>query len=254
MNHSSHETPRYRIDEDVPQVETKLLPVEQARIIEKLVRLGGHSLESSERELMDRLLDRLVEEGDRMRALQAATGAGKPLDTALRKAKATGAPTSGNHRSAVEAIGAAATGSGAESLSSAPEPSGPVEDEMESPPPTETRVIGYKPEEVVQRYIECWNRQMFGAEYDCFSRSFLSMPRDDYVARRQQTYRQALGTGGQDMRFIEIVDVSSSGYEAEVVSVKSVREGNRPEQQQREQYRLRVEDGHWVIYFVRPAD
>ena len=131
MNQSSHEPPRYRIDEDAPQAETKLLPVEQARIIEKLVRTGGHSLESAEREIIERLLDKLTEEGDRMRALQAATGAGKPLDTALRKANVSGAPTSGNHRSAVEAIGAAATGKEPDSESTPPDLSHDDDDDPE---------------------------------------------------------------------------------------------------------------------------
>ena len=95
---------------------------------------------------------------------------------------------------------------------------------------------------------------MFRAEYECFSRSFLSMPQDDYVARRQQMFRQELGRGGQDQQLGEFLDISSTGYDAEVMCTKLVRSGNMPVKEERELYRLRIEDGHWVIYYVRPVE
>ena len=240
MKLPGREPPRYQIEEAGGQGPAKLLPVEQRRILEKLMKAGAHALEPDERDLMQRLLEKLTEDGNRMRALRTVTGSGKPLDTALRRANVVG-------RRVPTAAKEADQG-----------PAGAVDDDGREEPvvttQAENRVVGFKPEEVVKRYIECWNRQMFGAEYECFSRSFLSMPQDDYVSRRQQMFRQELTHGGQDQQFGEFLDVNSTGYEAEVICTKQVRSGNGTPKEERELYRLRIEDGHWVIYYVKPVE
>ncbi len=261
------ELPRYVIDDASSDSKTKLLPVEQKKALEKLMRAGGHVLDSSERELIDKLLVRLADEGHRMQALQNVTGSSKPLDSALRQASVVGKQTGGIHRSAKDAMGhdnalaSIKSGKTSSSIPSKPaqtaEATPPENEEPQETPEPENRDIqylGYKPEEVVKRYIESWNRQMFRAEFDCFSRSFLPMEKDEYVSRRQEMYRQSLGSGGQDQRFGELIEVNSTGYESEVICTKRLKIGNGPDKEERELYRLRIEDGHWVIYYVKPLD
>jgi hypothetical protein len=105
---------------------------------------------------------------------------------------------------------------------------------------------------VVKRYLECWNQQTFGAEYDCFSKSFLSMSREDYISRRQVVYRQTLAKGGMRQGLGELLNVDVSGTEAEVRCTKIIRLGDSVETVETDLYRLHVEDGRWVIYQVEP--
>lgn len=248
---TSSEPPRFKIEEDDGSHGSgKILPLEQRRVLEKLLRMSGHGLEAEEHDLMQKLIEKLTEDAGRIRALQHVTGGGRPLDTALRRSNVVG--------SSVHS--APSSNSRTTSTHSHPAPAGTPnhDEEHESPKTTEVHpehfVVGFKPEEVVQRYIECWNKQMFGAEFDCFSRSFLSMDRNDYIARRQQMYRHELGEGGLMQRFGELLSVNTSGYESEVTCSKSIRKGRSPERMEQELYRLRIEDGHWVIYHVRPLE
>lgn len=245
------EPPRFKIEEDDgSQGSGKILPLEQRRVIEKLLRMSGHGLESDEHEIMLKLIQKLTEDAGRIRALQHVTGGGRPLDTALRRSNVVGA--------AVQSAPRQSSGNASIHSHAAHTASSNHDEPPETPKTAEVHhehhVVGFRPEEVVQRYIECWNKQMFGAEFDCFSRSFLSMDRNDYIARRQQMYRHELGDGGLVQRFGELLSVNTSGYESEVTCSKLTRKGQGPERSEQELYRLRIEDGHWVIYHVRPLE
>lgn len=215
--------PRYIIDRDQPQKKVKLLPNEQQRVLEKLLQAGGHVLDPEERGLMQQLSHRLTNESERLRALRKVAGSDKPLDQVLRSLR---------RREGLD-------------------PEGKLKEE-EPEVRRITHVVGYRPEEVVKRYIECWNQQTFGAEYDCFSNSFLSMSREDYINRRQIVYRQTLGKGGMTQEFGELSGVDISGSEAEVRCTKIVRIGGSSETVETELYRLDIENGRWVIYQVEP--
>ena len=214
---------RYLIDQDVPQKKVKLLPDEQRRVLEKLLQAGGHVLDPEERGLIQQLFDRLVTETDRLKALRKVAGSDKPLDQVLRDLRRR------------------------EGLSE----DGGVEEEKPEVRRV-THVVGYRPEEVVKRYLDCWNQQTFGAEYDCFSKSFLNMSREDYINRRQIVYRQTLAKGGMTQNCGEILSVDVSGTEAEVRCSKSIQMGGGAKTEEKDLYRLHIENGHWVIYQVEP--
>ncbi|MFH1743932.1 MAG: hypothetical protein ABIH23_33420 [bacterium] len=217
------EQQRYVIDRDQPQKKVKLLPDEQRRVLEKLIQAGGHVLDPDERGLVQQLFDRLVTEADRLKALRKVAGSDRPLDQVLRDLRKR------------------------EGLSE----DGRVDEDKPEVRRT-THVVGYRPEEVVKRYLYCWNQQTFGAEYDCFSKSFLSMSREDYVNRRQIVYRQSLAKGGMSQEFGELISVDATGTEAEVRCTKTIRMGTSAETVEKDLYRLHIEDGHWVIYQVEP--
>lgn len=215
--------PRYVIDKDHPEKKVKILPEEQRRVLEKLLKTGGHVLDPEERGLMRQLRDRLATESDRLKALRKVAGSDKPLDQVLKDLR---------RRRGLDAEGRLK--------------------EEEPEVKRVTHIVGYRPEEVVKRYLECWNQQMFGAEYDCFSKSFLSMSREDYINRRQIVYRQTLAKGGMIQRFGELLDVDVSGTEAEVRCTKIIKVGDSKETIETDLYRLHVEEGRWVIYQVEP--
>lgn len=215
--------PRHVIEKDQREKKIKLLPDEQRRVLDKLVQAGGHVLDVEERGLMQQLHERLATESERLRALRKVAGSDKPLDQVLRQLR---------RREGLDSDGRL------------------KEEELEVR--RVTYVVGYRPEEVVKRYLGCWNQQTFGAEYDCFSKSFLTMSREDYISRRQLVYRQTLAKGGMRQEFGELLSVDVTGNEAEVRCTKIIKMGDSPETVETDLYRLQIEDGRWVIYRVEP--
>ncbi len=220
---SVEDQPRYQIEENKSK-KVKVLPDEQRRALEKLLKAGGHVLDPDQRGVIQQLVERLTNEAQRLKALRKVAGSDKPLDQVLRELRKK------------------------EGL----EGDGILEDEEEPTVHRVTHTVGYGPEEVVKRYLDCWNQQKFGAEYDCFSKSFINMSREDYINRRQIVYRQELARGGMKQEIGELLGVDVSGTEAEVRCTKVVKSGNQPESVEKDLYRLHIEDGRWVIYKVEP--
>jgi hypothetical protein len=117
---------------------------------------------------------------------------------------------------------------------------------------TVTHIVGFKPEEVVKRYIDCWNQQKFGAEFDCFSSDFMQISREQYIDARHASYKNSLANGGMRIDFKGIESSEVIGGEAEIVATKSVKEGNKSEKIEKDLYRLKLDRGRWVIYTVQP--
>ena len=233
--------PRYVIDGDIPQSqkETKILSEEQEKILSKLLKVSAHVLNEEERDLMYRLLDKLHQETERVRSLKKMVVHDKPLDTYLGQAS-----KKSNHKL----------------MKSEPSFSEPDRDDEDIPetesPKVQTirRVVGFSPDEVVKRYIECWNQQKFGAEFDCFSSEFMKIDRETYVQARQTSYLQMLTRGGMRVDFGEIITNAMAGGDAEVVATKITQEPNRKPKEDKDLYRLRIEKGRWVIYRVENMD
>ncbi len=230
------ELPRYVIDEGVAtaEKETKILPEEQERILMKLIQAAGHSLREEERTLMFRLQEKLQKETERVKALKKINISEKPLDEYLKDIKKKSNNNKHQNKHQVTEDGEEET---SERLAA----------------PKQIHIVGFKPEEVVRRYIECWNQQKFGAEYDCFSRSFLSTDRSVYIQARQLFYQQQLSQGGLRITFDEINSSDSAGGESEVIASKTVQSGNKKSETEKDLYRLKLEKGHWVIYSVEPV-
>ncbi|MGC9328936.1 MAG: hypothetical protein ACP5I1_14975 [Candidatus Hinthialibacter sp.] len=232
----SEEQPRYVIDDVVKEKEIKILSEEQNNSITKLMKASGHILSEEERDLIAQLQQKLNKETERVKSLRKLTITDKPLDEYLsdyQKGKKNDQKKSGqkNHP--------------------------PGEEDSEEQPqrksgPSVKHVVGFKPDEVVRRYIECWNQQKFGAEYDCFSRDFLKHDRDAYINARHLSYQQNLSGGGLKINFVETLSSEVYGGEAEVVASKTVQLGNRKPQEEIDRYRLKLERGRWLIYAVEP--
>lgn len=224
------EQPRYVIDEGVQHKEIKILSEEQARSLMKLYKAAGHVLTEDEKKLINQLQDKLDQETERVKSLRKLTITDKPLDEYLSKYKKG---KGGNQR---------------------PETSEEEESGESSQPstPTVSHIVGFKPEEVVRRYIECWNQQKFGAEYDCFSREFLRHDREAYINARHLSFQQYLGHGGMRIILNEILSHEASAGDAIVVARKTVQIGKRKSQDETDKYKLKLEKGHWVIYSVEP--
>ncbi len=226
------EQPRYVIDDGVPQKEIKILSEEQGRILTKLLKVAGHALMEDEKKLILQLQEKLNRETERVKSLRKLTLTDKPLDeflTQYQKSKG------GNQKSASS------------------EEEGSESDSSSEVKHTVTHVVGFKPEEVVRRYIDCWNQQKFGAEYDCFSRDFLRHDRDAYISARHLSYQQQLGNGGMRISFQEILSNQTQGGESEIVAKKTVQIGKRKPQEETDRYRLKLDHGRWLIYAVEPV-
>ncbi|MDX9754485.1 MAG: hypothetical protein RBU29_11015 [bacterium] len=242
------ELPRYIIDADLPrdQKESKILSEEQERAIHKLLKAASHILSDEERDLVYRLMDKLHQETERVRSLKKVMVHDKPLDAYLNKAK-----KKSNHKF-LQSSDALDSTLVSEDLDLAEQEG---EDEAPSRPKTTMRhVVGFSPEEVVRRYIECWNQQKFGAEYDCFSSDFMQIDRGTYVQARQTSYLQMLNRGGMRVDFGVIVDSTLAGGDAEIVATKITQEPGRKPREDKDLYKLKIERGHWVIYKVVNLD
>lgn len=230
MNKSTEEQPRYVIDDNAhPKEDTKILPEEQNKIIEKLMRASGSMLKEEERDLIFRLQDKLRQETERVKSLKKVTIGDKPLDEYLNQSRHKSGNNKLSHRQDDDL------------------PEGEVGEDAPPPPPRKTTIVGFKPEEVVQRYIECWNQQKFGAEYDCFSRDFMSTDRKVYIEARQKYYQSQMSQGGMRIDFGGIESCELYGGEADVTATKTITVGNRKAKTEKDLYRLKLEGGRWVI-------
>ncbi|MFB3785663.1 MAG: hypothetical protein ACE15F_04765 [bacterium] len=235
------EQPRYIIDEGLPstQKEIKILSQEQERALQKAIKAAAHTLTDEEKDLLYQLRDKLNRETERVQTLRKVMVTDKPLDVFLTDYQRK---KQNNKKHASPGVPA--------DLSSNP---GANDDPDEEIIPVKTKhVVGFKPEEVVRRYIECWNQQKFGAEYDCFSRDFLTADREAYINARHMYYQQQLGNGGLIINFKTIEGAETFVGDAEVVAVKTVQQGKRKSQEEKDRYRLKLENGRWVIYSVEP--
>lgn len=235
------EQPRYIIDEGLPstQKEIKILSQEQERALQKAIKAAAHTLTDEEKDLLYQLRDKLNRETERVQTLRKVTVTDKPLDVFLTDYQRK---KQNNKKHANPGVPA--------DLS--PNPGANDDSEEEIIPVKTKHVVGFKPEEVVRRYIECWNQQKFGAEYDCFSRDFLTADREAYINARHMYYQQQLGNGGLLINFKNIEGSETFVGDAEVVAVKTVQQGKRKSQEERDRYRLKLENGRWVIYSVEP--
>lgn len=236
MPKTPDELPRYVIDEGIPEAkEIKILPEEQHRALEKLMKASGAMLDEEERDLLYKLRDKLRAETERVKSLRKIYIDDKPLDSYLKQtqnSKPDKTNSSGNH-----------------------EKDGDSDETDELPPlPSIKHVVGFKPEEVIQRYIECWNQQKFGAEYDCFSREFIPTERKEYIAARQQYFISKRGNGGMKIDFGGIDSIEVYGAEANVTASKIIKDGNRKPVTEFDNYSLKLESGRWLIVKVEPLD
>lgn len=244
MKIEPEDQPRYKIDEDMPEGEVKILSEEQSHILQKLIQNAGHILSGEERELVLKLVDKLNLETERFTSLRKMTVGDKPLDSFLNKQP--------SGPKAKLKVGAAISGSEPEIVENDEELG-----EIEAPQKprqqkTITHIVGFKPEEVVKRYIECWNQQKFGAEFDCFSSDFMQISREQYIDARHASFKNSLANGGMRIDFKGIDSCDVVGGEAEVIAVKSVKEGKKAEKTEKDLYRLKLDRGRWVIYTVQP--
>ncbi|MBZ0257014.1 hypothetical protein K8I31_13185, partial [bacterium] len=184
MKIEPEEQPRYKIDEDLPEGEVKILSEEQSHILQKLIQNAGHMLSGEERELVLKLVDKLNLETQRFKSLRKMTVGDKPLDSFLNKQS--------SEPKAKLMVGTAVS----EGETEVAETDGEVVEGEEPKEPrkqkTITHIVGFKPEEVVKRYIECWNQQKFGAEFDCFSSDFMQISREQYIEARHASFKNSL--------------------------------------------------------------
>lgn len=240
MANDPENQPRYQLE---GEADVKILSEEQSRGIQKLLANAGHVLTGEERELILKLVEKLDQETARVQNLRKMTVADKSLETFLVESK----PSSGK-----SLLGARKNSSPSTEPEADAEADSPEAEPQEAQDEVVRHVIGFRPEEVVQRYIECWNQQKFRAEFECFSRDFMVIPMDQYVEARQNSYQQELQRGGQRIDFTGIESSEVTGNEAEIVATKSVTQGNKQSKTERERYRLTLEKGHWVISSVEP--
>lgn len=228
MNKAVEEQERYVIDEDNHK-EQKILSEEQARIIHKMLKANSAMLSDEERDLIYQLQDRLDKETERVKSLREMKIGDKPLDQLLSKhmeKKSQEKPSSDDSEE--------------------------WDEELEDMP-TYKHTVGFKPEEVVKQYIECWNQQKFGAEFDCFSPSFMKTDRNTYKEARQKFYQSQLPLGGMRIEFRGIESSNVNGTEADVTAQKSVTIGKQKPKQEKDTYILKLESGRWYINGVKPV-
>lgn len=230
MSKTVEEQQRYVIDEGNHK-NYKILSEEQARALHKLIKANGAMLSDDERDLIYQLQDRLDKETERVKTLKKMTVGDKPLDELLSRAL---------EKKSKEKFGM----------------SGSDWDVEEDLPelPSQRHIVGYKPEEVVKRYIECWNQQKFGAEFDCFSPTFLKTDRDTYKIARQKFYQSQLALGGMKIQFEKIASSNIVDANADVTAVKTVTIGSQKSKREIDTYVLKLEYGKWFINGVQPVN
>lgn len=246
MKRDIEDQPRYKIDEGAAEEEYKILSEAQAEALLKLVQNAGHVLSGEEREIVQKLVDKLNQETERVKSLRKMTVGDKTLDAYLAKAQ---------RDSEKKKLGAGARSSTSnskalvESNGDEPVEEGETEEIHEQ---KVKHIVGFKPDEVVKRYIECWNQQKFGAEFDCFSSDFMAIDRDQYIDARHASFKNSLAEGGRRIDFIRFDSCDVTGGEAEIVAVKQVQTGKKKAEEETDLYRLKLEKGRWVIYSVEP--
>lgn len=227
MSKAVEEQQRYTIDEDNHK-ESKILSEEQSRILHKLLKANSAILSDEERDLVYQLQDKLDKETERVKSLKEMTVGDKPLDQLLSQHMEKKAKVKAD--------------------------SDDEEWDEELPEmPTHRHIVGFKPEEVVQQYIECWNQQKFGAEFDCFSPSFMKTDRDTYKEARQKFFQSQIPLGGMKIVFSGIESSNVMGTEADVTANKTVTVGNQKPKNEKDTYILKLESGKWYINGVKPA-
>lgn len=106
------------------------------------------------------------------------------------------------------------------------------------------------PREVVRCFIEAWNGQNFGDEWNCMAESMRGpIEANDYIARRRQTYAaEAASPRRQSLK--SVVEDTIEDDMARVLIQREDIVGKRSTQR-REQYTLKKTDAGWKITTVR---
>lgn len=230
----------------MPKEDVKILSEAQSHSLQKLIQNAGHILSGEEREVVMKLVEKLDLETGRFKSLRKMTVGDKPLDSYLKKET----PKSKGKLKVSSVVSSDdSQGVNVEIIEGEEGDNG---DEERRPEPKVTHIVGFKPEEVVKRYIDCWNQQKFGAEFDCFSPDFMQISREQYIDARHASYKNSLANGGMRVDFQGIESSDVIGGEAEVIASKKVKEGNKSEKHETDLYRLKLDHGRWVIYTVQP--
>lgn len=104
--------------------------------------------------------------------------------------------------------------------------------------------------EVVRAFVESWNSQDFGAEYDTLGEEMLGgLSRTEYMQRRRQLYTEERGDGNRH----EALDVTLLRQVGNVATVACLREDTRGGRVDRrdERYTLKRTGAGWKIVNVR---
>ncbi|MFH0793063.1 MAG: response regulator [bacterium] len=107
------------------------------------------------------------------------------------------------------------------------------------------------PTRVVKAFIESWNDQRFGQEYDCLGEVLLGgLSRDEYLTRRHQVYAE--GQGDQRRQYCrEIIEESYPGPDQAVVVCKREDVVKGRSSAKEERYTLKQTEAGWKIVGVR---
>lgn len=107
------------------------------------------------------------------------------------------------------------------------------------------------PDEVVRRFVECWNQPDFEMEFACLSSNFTKGPRHDesmseYAARRMQKYRERMGTSCEQKRVEHVRVLKAEGGQALVESIE-IYQGSSDNTVFQRNYQMVFEDGSWKV-------
>jgi len=106
------------------------------------------------------------------------------------------------------------------------------------------------PREVVRCFIEAWNSQSFGEEYDCLAGPMQgAITRDEYVFRRQQAYAEESASPHRQ-RLVTVVEEETADDMARLV-VEREDAYEKRKNRRREQYSLNKTAAGWKISTVR---
>jgi hypothetical protein len=107
------------------------------------------------------------------------------------------------------------------------------------------------PDEVIRKFIECWNIPDFEMEFACLSAKFSKGLRPDesmseYTNRRLQRYNDRKGTSCERKRLDHARVLKAEGGQA-LVEAMEVYEGSSDETLFHRNYQLVLEDGSWKV-------
>ncbi len=122
------------------------------------------------------------------------------------------------------------------------QPLGPEGSETEMP----VDLRDASPREVVEAFVESWNRQDFATEYQSMAEEMIGdMPLHQYVSRRRKTYMEEKGQGRRQ-QVASVEEEKVSGNVAKIVITREdVAEGNTTQRQ--ETYTLKKTGKGWKI-------
>jgi len=107
------------------------------------------------------------------------------------------------------------------------------------------------PDEVIRKFVDCWNTGDFELEFACLSTNFTKGVRpnesmSEYSERRTQKHGERKGTSCEAKRLEHVRPLRAVGGQAEVESVE-IYEGASHETVFQRRYQLVFEDGCWKV-------